>query len=183
MNTQERLVHLLKNSCKVASKTYWSTKYPFPFTSPKNIKNQRFSNVFSGYKKGKLVQNGLKSDYWDMEALSINGNSPTRKLHCVLRISTYSVQMWEYKDEKKLRIWTLFTQCQFFLNKVWRTFFFWKKDIHVSSRILNKSPVTQPVEFNHPEMWAGTPTTVLGILCTNRGFLLERVLRGISIYP
>ena len=127
MNTQERLVHLLKNSCKVASKTYWSTKYPFPFTSPKNIKNQRFSNVFSGYKKGKLVQNGLKSDYWDMEALSINGNSPTRKLHCVLRISTYSVQMWEYKDEKKLRIWTLFTQCQFFLNKVWRTLFFKKK--------------------------------------------------------
>ena len=30
--------------------------------------------------------------------------------------------------------------------------FFLKKDIHVSSRILNKSPVTQPVEFNHPEM-------------------------------
>ena len=61
--------------------------------------------------------------------------------------------------------------------------FFFKKDIHVSSRILNKSPVTQPVEFNHPEMWAGIPTTVLSILCTNRVFLLERVLRGKSIYP
>ena len=28
----------------------------------------------------------------------------------VLRISLYSVQMWEKTDQKKLRIWTLFTQ-------------------------------------------------------------------------
>ena len=30
----------------------------------------------------------------------------------ILRISPYSVQMWEKRDQKKLRIWTLFTQWQ-----------------------------------------------------------------------
>ena len=33
-------------------------------------------------------------------------------------ISTYSVQMWENKDQKKLRIWTLLTQCISYLS-VW----------------------------------------------------------------
>ena len=35
----------------------------------------------------------------------------------ILRISPYSVRMWENKDQKKLRIWTVFTQwtlCQLF---------------------------------------------------------------------
>ena len=30
----------------------------------------------------------------------------------ILRISSYLVQMWENTDQKKLRIWTLFTQWQ-----------------------------------------------------------------------
>ena len=30
----------------------------------------------------------------------------------VQNISSYSVRMWEYKDQKKLRIWTIFTQCK-----------------------------------------------------------------------
>ena len=29
----------------------------------------------------------------------------------ILRLSPYSVQMWENTDQKKLHIWTLFTQC------------------------------------------------------------------------
>ena len=29
----------------------------------------------------------------------------------IFRISPYSVRMWENKDQKKLRIWTLFRQC------------------------------------------------------------------------
>ena len=32
-------------------------------------------------------------------------------------ISPYSVQMWENTDQKKLRIWTHFTQCLSFENQ------------------------------------------------------------------
>ena len=31
----------------------------------------------------------------------------------ILRVSPYSVRMWENTDQKKLRIWTLFTQWKF----------------------------------------------------------------------
>ena len=47
----------------------------------------------------------------------------------ILCIPPYSVRMWENPDQKKLRIWTLFTQCfrsedwnsksQFFLETIW----------------------------------------------------------------
>ena len=52
----------------------------------------------------------------------------------ILRTSAYSVQMWENTDQKKLRIWTLFTQCSllvlivdplglpcFMLGTIWST--------------------------------------------------------------
>ena len=38
----------------------------------------------------------------------------------ILRISTYSVRMRENKDQKKLRIWTHFTQCSFVLHSLFK---------------------------------------------------------------
>ena len=35
----------------------------------------------------------------------------------IIRISPYSVRMWENTDQKELRIWTLFTQCWFTREK------------------------------------------------------------------
>ena len=38
-------------------------------------------------------------------------------------ISPYSVRMWEKNDQKKLRIWTIFTQCQFHVRFPYLTSF------------------------------------------------------------
>ena len=68
-----------------------------PFRYPlKTWENQRFSDVFRGYRNARLAWNGLMRP-------SLYENFPNTQL--------FLVQVRENTDQKKLRIWTLFKPC------------------------------------------------------------------------
>ena len=56
------------------------------------------------------IQEICRTDSWNFETLTLRGKNC--EYGEIKRISPYLVRMQENTDQKKLRIWTLFTQCE-----------------------------------------------------------------------
>ena len=56
------------------------------------------------------IQEICGTDSWNFETLILRGKNC--EYGEIKRISPYLVRMQENTDQKKLRIWTLFTQCE-----------------------------------------------------------------------
>ena len=81
----------------------------------KNPKTKRYS-FRQKYVSGS-IQNCL--DYFFISSsnhVSVKNADVLASVHCVLHISPYSVRMRENMGEKKLFIWTLFTQCSLLIT-------------------------------------------------------------------
>ena len=62
------------------------------------------------------IQEIRGTDSWNFETLTLRGTN--REYGEIKWISPYLARMQENTDQKKLRIWTLFTQCYIAIQKL-----------------------------------------------------------------